>query len=241
MLADLEYPGNDESLHALRDQVYDWLLTEKRGHGGIVKIAGKYRLHASMEGNALYATLKLGIADNRKDALADRLLQTQWPDGGWNCDPRPEANSSSFTETLIPLRALALYFKSKQGPEFSSAIQRASEFLLERQLFKRVRNGRVVSSEFVRLHYPCFWHYDILFALKVMSEVGLIGDRRCEEALRLLKSKRLEDGSFPADGKRYYRVANQGSGSTFVKWGPTGSKSSNPFVTVDALGILEAL
>ena len=49
------------------------------------------------------------LADGRTDELVNRLLKWQWPDGGWNCDKRPEADSSSFMETLIPLRALALY------------------------------------------------------------------------------------------------------------------------------------
>ena len=40
--------------------------------------------------------------NERCDELALRLAEWQWPDGGWNCDKRPEVVISSFMETLIP-------------------------------------------------------------------------------------------------------------------------------------------
>src|SRR6266705_763670 len=65
-------------------------------------IAGRVRMCASMEGNAIFALLKLGEADERIDRLAQRLLDWQWPDGGWNCDKNRQAHVSSFTETILP-------------------------------------------------------------------------------------------------------------------------------------------
>jgi hypothetical protein len=48
-------------------------------------------LHASIDGNAIWSGLVLGISDERTQPLVQRLLETQWPDGGWNCDRRPAA------------------------------------------------------------------------------------------------------------------------------------------------------
>ena len=53
--------------------------------------------------------LRLGLDDGRADQLAERLLHWQWPDGGWNCDRDPTADTSSFMETLLPMRGLAMY------------------------------------------------------------------------------------------------------------------------------------
>ena len=37
---------------------------------------------------------RLGLADDPRVAvLASRLQEWQWPDGGWNCDPAPEASA----------------------------------------------------------------------------------------------------------------------------------------------------
>jgi hypothetical protein len=38
----------------------------------------------------------------------------------------------------------------------------------------------ISSSPRVKLHYPCYWRYDILFGLKVMAEAGFIRDGRCK-------------------------------------------------------------
>lgn len=117
-LAELGHPAGDESLLPLREQVYAWLLSPDHIRGVRV-IRGRARRCASQEGNALWAMLKLGLEDDRAERLAENLLKWQWPDGGWNCDDRPEAVNSSFHESLIPLRALALYGRLRGSEEAS--------------------------------------------------------------------------------------------------------------------------
>ena len=96
-----------------------------------------------------------------------------------------------------------------------------------------------MQDDFVKLHYPCYWRYDILFGLKVMAEAGFVGDKRCRDALRLLESKRLPQGGFPAEG-RYYRVSDSAAtGRSLVDWGGVSRKRMNEFVTVDALYVLK--
>src|SRR5438552_778837 len=135
-LADMDYPSGDRSLIPLREQVYEWLLS--KGHErGIHSIAGRVRRHASQEGNAVYYLLSLGLADDHTEVLAERLRQWQWPDGGWNCDSRPGAMNSSFTESLIPLRGLALHARLTGNKRSELAARRAAEVFLKRSLFKR--------------------------------------------------------------------------------------------------------
>lgn len=233
-LADLGYPRGDRSLIPLREQVYDWLLDPVRR---IRVVNDRPRIHASMEGNAIYSLLTLGLFDEKGEKLVDRLLKTQWSDGGWNCDLRLEAENSSFMESLIPLRALALHARLRGNRKSSRAARKAAEVFLERRLYKRKRNGRIIRADFVKLHYPCYWHYDILFGLKVMAEAGFIKDPRCREALTLLESKRLPDGGFPAE-KEYYTVAKR-HGRGLADWGVMDPSRMNEFVTVDALYVLK--
>jgi hypothetical protein len=236
-LADLAYPPGDKRLLPLVDQVYDWLLSPEH-IASIKAINGRVRCHASLEGNALYASLALGLADDRAQQLVERLVRFQWPDGGWNCHRKPEAIHSSYHESLIPLRGLSQYAKQSGDPQAALAAERAAEIFLKRHLFKRQSTGRVIKPEFVRLHYPPYWHYDFLFGLKVLAEAGWLGDPRCTAALDLLESRRLPGGGFPAEGT-YYRVSEKlRTGNSLVSWGGTGQNILNEFVTVDALYVL---
>jgi len=237
ILGDLGYPAGDETLRPLMEHTFSiWL--SKAHEKNIRMINGRIRRCGSQEGYAVWSSLRLGFADGRTDELASRLLKWQWPDGGWNCDKNPEADSSSFMETLIPLRALALYAQVSGDSKVKAASEQAAGVFLKRQLFRRQRDGSVMDEHFIRLHYPLYWHYDILFGLKVMAEAGFIGDPRCTTALDLLESKRLADGGFPAE-ESYARTTRPGlSGYSPVSWGGTSKKSLNPFVTADALYVL---
>jgi len=239
-LADIGYPPGDESLLPMRDQVYEWLFVI--GHRkGIRTINGRVRRCASQEGNCVYSMLTLGIADERTDDLVRRLIRWQWPDGGWNCDKRPQAINSSYHESVIPLRSLALFAKLRGSDEARAAAERAAELFLKRRLFRRQSDGSVIKPSFVELLYPPYWHYGVLFGLRVIAEAGFVHDERCRDALDLLESKRLPDGGFPAE-KRYYKpiTRNRVSGQDLVDWGGASNRRANEWATADALYILRA-
>jgi hypothetical protein len=238
-LAELDYPPGDPGLVPLREQLLEWFFGEERVRNiKRLTIDGRVRMCASIEGNAINALLTLGLADERIDLLVQRLLAWQWPDGGWNCDKHPEAKVSSFTETLIPLRGLARYGRETGNQEVIAACERTAEVFLERGLFRRKTDGSIISADFLNLHYPSYWHYDILVALKVLGEAGFLGDPRCAEAIALLDAKRLPDGGFPAERKFYRATEELVNGRSLVDWGGTSTKQSNEFVTVETLAVL---
>ena len=45
--------------------------------------------------------MRLGFVDERCDQLAGKILACQWPDGGWNCDKRPEASHAWDASGLL--------------------------------------------------------------------------------------------------------------------------------------------
>ncbi len=237
-LADLGYPPGDDSLTPLREQVLDWLLSPGRAQTTARMTEGRARFCASQEGNAIHYLLMLGLADERIDLLVDRLLESKWPDGGWNCDRRAQADTSSFHETLLPLRALALHARLTGSSKSRQAADRAAEVFLSRSLFRRRRDGAVIHPNFLLLHYPAYWHYDLLAGLKVMSEFGYVHDERCSKALDLLETKQRPDETFPAEVK-YWRLGNQKfTGRSLADWGSPSKRAGNAFVTLDALAIL---
>jgi hypothetical protein len=233
LLADCGYPPGDAFLDGLFEQEFDWILGA--GHlKSIPTINGLVRRCASQESNALFAAIRLGKLGDEAHELSRRLVKWQWPDGGWNCDKHPQAHHSSFHESLIPMRALGLYAQTTGDHDAKAASDRAVEFFLRHELFKRESSGEVIHPSMIELHYPPYWHYDILYALKIMKELGRTDDPRCKPALDLLASRRLLDGGFPADA-RWYRTTRPNpkvTGYSLVDWGPTGSSRMNEFVTI---------
>jgi hypothetical protein len=239
ILADLGYPQGDGSLQPLIDQSLDWLHGE-RHRKSIRIIDGRTRRCASQEGNALWYMLKLNPEDDRSKPLAKDLIGWQWPDGGWNCDKRPEATHSSYHETLLPLRGLALYAQLSGDALARQAVERAAEVFLKRQLFLRQHDGIVIKEKFIQLHYPPYWHYDILAGLKVMAEAGYLPDPRCRKALDLIETKVLAYGGYPAEGSYSRSTQPERSGYSPVNWGGTSNRKSNPFITAEVYGVLRA-
>ncbi len=258
-LAEIGYPAGDESLLPMRDQVLDvWLnpafyrefesrisVPKHRSAEGVPKIQGRYRRCGSQQGNALYSITRLGLADNRSDGLAERLLHWQWPDGGWNCDRKPSADISSFNETMLPMLGLAAHAERAGDDVARQAALKASEVFLCRRLFKRRRDGTVISPHWLRPKHPRYWHYDMLGGLVAMAEMGLIADPRCTDALDLLERKELPGGGWAAEG-RFYKVSpNMDTSTRFgstspVGWGGSAKGRMNEWITADALFVLHA-
>jgi hypothetical protein len=243
-LALINYPPGDRSLQPMMDQVYRWLLArELPGRRTPVGQDSKARFCASQEGNAIWYSIHLGLDDERTAQLARTLTRWRWADGGWNCDDRASAASASFQETAIPIRGLWAFGQRRGDAPALEAVAGASELLLTRRLLWRRRDGGLIRPDWGgrvdRIHFPVQF-YDVLFALQVMEEIGRIGDERCTDALRLLESKRLQDGGFPLEDGNATRADHIVSRGSFAGWGPTGTRRCNPLVSLAAWRVLEA-
>jgi hypothetical protein len=188
-----------------------------------------------MEGNALRVCTHFGLADDpRVRRLAESLVQWQWPDGGWNCDRRPDATHSSFHETLWPCLGLAEYHLATADAAALAAARRAAEFLLRHRLFRSERTGHVIHPDFLKLRYPAYWHYNVLAGLRALRRVGRLHDPRAVEALDVVASKELPEGPWGLEG-RYWRGADaMGSAAEVVDWGRAGP---NEMITLHALSV----
>ncbi|MCL4325197.1 MAG: hypothetical protein M1144_07060 [Candidatus Thermoplasmatota archaeon] len=201
-----------------------------------LNIAGKWRLHASVLGNPLGVFCRLGMAhDPRVIRIASSLVQWQWPDGGWNCDSSKEASHSSFYESLATLWGLSEYLRATDDRMARDAVNRAAEFFLRHRLFRSCHGEAVVNPRWVKLHYPLYWHYDILQALRVLDRAGKLGDPRTREALDLVASKRANDGTWRSEGRYWHRGRHSAANTEVVDWGHDGP---NEMITLNALRVL---
>ncbi len=213
-------------------------------------IGGLWRVHASESGNAVGVCSRLGLADDpRVRQLAESLVEWQWPDGGWNCDRTKDARHSTFYHTLPTLWGLNEYLRATGDNDVRRAADKAAEFFLKHRLFKSCTGNGITNPEWVKLHYPLYWHYDILQALRVLSLAGKLGDPRTSEALDIVESKRSQDGTWRPEGY-YWRLGKAPIVSPFdhprtaefdqpsievVDWGRDGP---NEMITLNALRVL---
>lgn len=115
----------------------------------------------------------------------DRLLDTQFPDGGWNCQ-LDDAHSSLHT-TLSVLEGLASF---EDREDVRAAADAGREFLLRHRLYRSHRTGEVIRPEFTRFSFPHYWFYDVLRALDYWR--GHDWDDRLADALDLVHTKQRD-------------------------------------------------
>ena len=233
-LVELAAPSGEPRLLAAADTVLNWLTG--RSHLQAVRvIGGLARRCASQEGNALAVCSLLGMADDpRVELMARKLLEWQWPDGGWNCDLRATGYRSSFHESLPPAWGLHEYWSATGAAWAREASLRAAELFLSHRLFRKLKTGGPINPKWLEFHYPPYWHYDVLQALVVLGRIGLLGDERCADALDLVESRQRPDGRWEVGG--YWWKPAGGTGQVeVVDWGRGGP---NEMVTLNALRVL---
>lgn len=136
--------------------------------------------------------------------VVDRLVGERLEDGGWNCDAENGSVRSSFDTTIDVLDGLLEFERATGGtPESREARIAGEEYLLKRSLFRRLSTGEPADERYLNFLHPNRWHYDVLRALdyfRAASELtGAEPDPRLAEAIEHVRSRRLEDGTWPLD------------------------------------------
>jgi hypothetical protein len=239
-LVELAAPAGEPRLQAAASTVLDW-LTSRSHRRRVQAIDGLTRRCASQEGNALAVACRLGMAgDPRAELLARSLVAWQWPDGGWNCDVRASGRRSSFHESLPPTWGLHEYGLATGATWAQAAATRAAELLLSHRLFRSLSDGEVIDRRWLALHYPPYWHYEVLQALLILSRLGQAGDPRAAQALELLVRRRRADGRWQPGGYWWRPPGSTRSGSSPVEVVDWGRSGPNELLTLNALRVLKA-
>ena len=235
-LVEMEVPAGEPRAVAALETVLRW-LTGPSYRAAVRPVDGRFFRDASMEGNALAVACRLGQAsDARVGLLAQSLIEWQWPDGGWNCDRGATGRRSSFHETHAPMWGLWEYARATGDRSAAHAAGRAAELFLDHRVFRRGGSGDPIHPSWVVLHYPPYWHYDVLQALLLLARMGRVRDERAGDALDLLEHRRLPDGRW-RPGAYWWAMPGSARAPEVVDWGRGGP---NEMLTLNALRVLTA-
>lgn len=136
-----------------------------------------------------------------------RLLSERQPDGGWNCERANGSTRSSFDTTINVLEGLLAYERAAGGtPETAAARAAGEEYLLQRNLFRRLSTGEPADPKYLDLMYPARWRCTVLRALDYFRATGARPDPRLADAIEHVRSRRRPDGRWAADRRLPGRV-----------------------------------
>jgi hypothetical protein len=175
------------------------ILTEEKGRdGGIYAIGNPGRSDVCVNGMFLNYASYFQVKEEQLTSVIDFLLSQQMSDGGFNCHSnRKGAVHSSLHSTLSVLEGILEYQRngySYRLKQLKQATKDSQEFILMHRLFKSDKTGKIINPEFLRFHYPCRWHYDILRAMDYFQFAKVRYDIRMNDAIDVIVSKRMPEG-----------------------------------------------
>lgn len=159
------------------------------------------------------------------EPIVKRLLSECQLEGGWNCERCNGSTRASFDTTINVLEGLLEFERAAGGlPDVRAARKGGEEFLLRRNLCQRLSTGEPADKNFLLFLSPPRWHYEVLRGLDYFRAVSpLTGeqpDPRLEEAISIVRSRQLIDGTWQLDralkGRSWFDI-NDGVGKP-SKW-----------------------
>lgn len=185
-------------------------------------------------GNMYQALDACGLdLDARAPWLRAWFLRYQLPDGGLNCDEKAYATgTASSIQSTVPALEAVLRVKRPLTPGEEEFLDRGAEYLIERRLACRRRDGKVMSEDFLKIGFPRFYDYDVLRGLSFLAAWSrvrrkLVPREAVADALSALAARfpdgkvRVEKSGLAAEGS-----LNPGEGGAWAR----GAASSFPLL-----------
>ncbi len=143
--------------------------------------------------------------------IVGRLVTEQQADGGWNCERANGSKRSSFHSTINVLEGLLGFERATGGTPASRAARAGGEeFLLARDLCRRLSTGKPADARFLLFTHPSRWRYDVLRGLDYFRDAGVFTgnapDPRLTDAVDHVRSRQRPDGTWPLDRRDPGRV-----------------------------------
>ena len=217
-LRNLSISPDCELVHETLDLIIN---NEKGEDGGLNPAKTNSNSDVCVNGMALNYFSYFGYDEKPLRSIIDFLLSRKMADGGFNCrSNRQGARHSSLHTTISVLEGIEEYKKngySYKLEELLKAEKTSREFILQHKLFRSDKTGEIIDKNFLKLHYPYRWRYDILRALDYFQYAKVPYDKRMQEALDMLIKKRRKDRTWEVNahhpGKQHFLMEKPGKPS----------------------------
>ena len=196
------------------EKVQDWIdvLVDKSYIGEGFSLEGK-KDHSLACHNALITTilLKMEYDDREKiDAGIDWILKYQSVERGKECTwPGKDLYTRfggcmkkvpCFYGVVKSMIALTEY-KNRFGgaKEIDNKLSQGLEYILQHRVYKKLSADKPIEDSIILNFYPYTYRSNIIEILSLLKANDLIGDERCQDAIKILKDKQRSDGFWQAD------------------------------------------
>ena len=105
-----------------------------------------------------------------------------------------------FYGVVKSVKALSEYNRRFGGSEeLKSKLSQGLEYILEHEVYKKLSNGKPIEDSVIQNFYPYTYKSNLLEILTLLKENGLLEDKRCLDAINILKKNQRSDGFWQAD------------------------------------------
>jgi hypothetical protein len=157
----------------------------------------------------------------------DFKTPNEWPYRGRN--DRCFGRHSCYIGCTQALKAMTVIAEKRRTKEVNQFINTAISFVLLHKLYKKsIARNQPIRKEYGLLTFPLTYYDDLLQILEVLVHFH-VKDTAVDEAIRLIRSKRSENG-------RWLLEKTVSSSAVYVKSGNKGAESK--WITYRALNVL---
>ncbi|MFQ5592828.1 MAG: hypothetical protein ACE5HA_01630 [Anaerolineae bacterium] len=210
LLAELGMTGQDFRVATAADFVLETFLTPA---GDFTLVPGDPVVRQDMSGLLLWSLHQLGYSEDDRIRRASDRLAARVLAGG--------KGQSSAWEGLRTLWAIGTIPPQYHTGDVQAAIEQGADGFLRHDLSALPANA-------LRLSFPNFDPLDVLYALRVLTDLGFSADERLRPALTSVVQKQMDGGRWPLER------AFQGAGT---EWGEPNT--ANRWVTLNVLKVLK--
>ena len=101
-----------------------------------------------------------------------------------------------FIGVAKSVQALIEYHSHFPESRITSRIEEGTEYILQHQVYKRLRSGEPITKHILDISFPESYHLNIIELLITIDSVGKIRDQRVNDALEYIRGKRKKDGTW---------------------------------------------